>query len=358
MGNLIRGWQKDEFNAPSAIWKTALDTKCKITYLYIVNCLENGDDCPPHSQIAKACSFSKRTSEKATKILHEYGLIRKINRKKPGKNENDSNRYIVFHPKQVKGLPWIEDPEGSESNSPHVANNVRQGSESNSHLCPSVCSSVRLYDNNPSNQPSDNDTPSHQLRDYWRKAFNEELSDLEIEEILSYNLPINKVTEIIRKVRLYIDIRTNPFNVVARAVADAATGNEWVWNENNERQHPNKRRRTGNRHNRHKPESKSGNSDLPRVLQQPEEENIPETDPQVKKEIMDELRRMRERSNKPSPEKIEQRIKELKKLKKEEEEKVMPNQTKISSYINTIEDLEKQLKALREQEGKEVEVGV
>ena len=183
---------------------------------------------------ARACSFSKRTAEKATKMLHEYGLIRKIHRKKPGTNENDSNRYIVYHPLQVKGLPWIKDPEGSEIisppvannvrqgseiNSPPVANDVRQGSEINAHHSLSVGSSVCSSDN------------ISQIRTYWKKAFNEEPSEFEIEEILSYDLPIEKVKEIIRKVHLYIDIRTNPFAVVIRAIAAASQGKEWVWNE-------------------------------------------------------------------------------------------------------------------------------
>ncbi|MFS8652484.1 MAG: helix-turn-helix domain-containing protein [Caldibacillus sp.] len=344
MGNLIRGWKKDEFNAPSLIWCVDIDTKCKITYLYIVYRLENGDDCPSHSQIARACSFSKRTAEKATKMLHEYGLIRKIHRKKPGTNENDSNRYIVYHPLQVKGLPWIKDPEGSEINSPPVANNVRQGSEINSppvandvrqgseidsHLSLSVGSSVCSSDD------------VTQIRAYWKKAFNEEPSEFEIEEILSYKLPIDKVKEIIRKVRLYIDIRTSPFAVVIRAIAAASQGEEWQWNENHSK--PNKAKRWEKRK-----DNKSDN--LPKVLQKQDEEYGYEEVPSEKQEkFYRELRS--EKQKKSSPEKIENRLKKLRIQLREEQGRAIPNYSIISSLEREIEELERELERLSEKTG-------
>lgn len=110
------------------------------------------------------------------------------------------------------------------------------------------------------------------------------------------------------------------------------------------------------------PSNKKETSDLSKSMQQKEGEGNKNLDgrpdPQAQEEIREALRRMRERSQKPTPQKIKQRIEQLEKLKREEEGKALPNQTVISGYIRSIEDLKKQLRALQERESEESEVRV
>jgi len=110
------------------------------------------------------------------------------------------------------------------------------------------------------------------------------------------------------------------------------------------------------------PSNKKAASDLPKSLQQEENGGNKDLDgkpdPQAEGEIRELLRRLREKSQKPNPKRIKQKIHELEKLKREEEQRAFPNQTLISSYIRSIEDLKKQLRALQERESEESEVRV
>ncbi|GGE29700.1 hypothetical protein GCM10011571_34850 [Marinithermofilum abyssi] len=315
MSRLVRGWKKDEFSAPSSIWKTALDTKAKITYLYLVHCMDNGDDCPPHSEIARACSFSTKTSERATDILHKYGLVQKIHRKKPGKKEKDSNLYIVHHPDQVSGLPWIESQEEQRKNkgtdmmsvggtdTESVGTDMMSVGGTDTESIPTDSVS-ELSQSVKSVSPSVNNTdPSDPIKEYWKKAFKENISELELEEIYSFELPIQKLKDIIRRVALYTDIKTRPFAVVIKAVAAAAQGHEWEWNENvvaikenNQKQRKKRNFPSGKK----VPPNRRKEDQLPQAVQQGlenKDKNNPdfEVDPAAEKRLRKKLDRMNNR---------------------------------------------------------------
>lgn len=308
MARLERGWVKDEFSAPRSIWKTALDQKCKIIYLYLVDQLEEGGD-PSHAEIARACSCSERTSERATDILHELGLIEKIKRPIPGKKANDTNLYIIHHPDQVDGLPWLEAKKGkgkvatqsrqvevatqsrqevATQSRQEVATQSRQGSDTesvNSQSVESVSQSVISL------------SPEEIVNDYFKKAFDRGLNEVQMDELMSFGLSVDELKKQIRKVSIYVDIRKSPFAAVVRAVAAAAEGKEWTWNELAGEIKPNKGKtapRSGRR--------QSNDEKLPRAVAQAMEREARgekvsggEVDPETEARLRAKLDRMRGR---------------------------------------------------------------
>src|SRR5690606_26014401 len=53
----------------------------------------------------------------------------------------------------------------------------------------------------------------------------------QMDELMSFGLSVDQLKKQIRKVSLYVDIKKSPFAAVIRAVAAAAQGKEWEWNE-------------------------------------------------------------------------------------------------------------------------------
>ena len=332
---LVRGWKKDEFSTPFAIFQVGspiLDTKSLATYIYLVSRLEmDGKAIPSFSDIAKACCFSVKTAERAIERLEKVGLIKRIHRWK-GPKQKDSNLYIIYHPEQI-GL-------NIKDNKNRGTDNLTVGSGQNDdrgtdNLTDNICQSVGL-------SVSQSNDPSDQIKLYWKKAFNENIDELALEEILSFDLSIDKVKEIIRKVALYIDIKTNPFAVVIRAVAAAAQGKEWQWNENSrkvsKKQWKKKRDDTGEK--------------LPKAIQKQDEEyGCEEVPSEVELEkYYRELRKRESKQKKSSPKQIQNRLKKLRLQLREEQDKAMPNYSIISSLENEIKELERKLEKVAIQE--------
>lgn len=70
MARLERGWVKDEFSAPRSIWKTALDQKCKIIYLYLVDQLEEGGDPVMQKSLGHAPALKEHLNEQPISFMN------------------------------------------------------------------------------------------------------------------------------------------------------------------------------------------------------------------------------------------------------------------------------------------------
>lgn len=106
MSKMIRGYKKEEFHTPD-VFSIDMSEHAKITYMYLQRLMDvEGDVSPSHNEVAHYCGFSQSTAKRAIKELENMDLIKIINRKKSHK-ENDTNLYVVYHPKQIETLKML-----------------------------------------------------------------------------------------------------------------------------------------------------------------------------------------------------------------------------------------------------------
>jgi hypothetical protein len=142
MENMQRGWKKEEFSSPDLIWMLDLSGQVveknrvvkvsghapKLVYLYLVRCLDIDQRVmPSRKTIARFTQLSESTVKRALKILVNFGLIEIIHRFKEGTKENDTNYYIVYHPKQVQGLKYLKISQDQDAVMPPGESTVNQG---------------------------------------------------------------------------------------------------------------------------------------------------------------------------------------------------------------------------------------
>ena len=133
MENMQRGWKKEEFSSPDLIWMLDLSGQVveknrvvkvsghapKLVYLYLVRCLDIDQRVmPSRKTIARFTQLSESTVKRALKVLVNFGLIEIIHRFKDGTKENDTNYYIVYHPKQVQGLKYLKIAQDQDASMP------------------------------------------------------------------------------------------------------------------------------------------------------------------------------------------------------------------------------------------------
>jgi hypothetical protein len=142
MENMQRGWKKEEFSSPDLIWMLDLSGQVveknrvvkvsghapKLVYLYLVRCLDIDQRVmPSRKTIARFTQLSESTVKRALKILVNFGLIEIIHRFKEGTKENDTNYYIVYHPKQVPGLKYLKIFQDQDAVMPPGESTMNQG---------------------------------------------------------------------------------------------------------------------------------------------------------------------------------------------------------------------------------------
>lgn len=295
MSQLIRGWKRDEFSAPFAIWEVdpkVLDTKSKITYLYLASKLDSdGQSAPGFSEIAQACSFSLRSAKYAVSILEKVGLIQRIQRWKSPK-QKDTNLYILHHPEQVGLIPSYS---GASNASPGAKNALPGAGNALGGSATDAPPSVTAAPNNmlvglsvvSKLDISDID----KINFVWKQAFGERLNDIRAEGLIDYGkesgLDVEGIIKIIKDVAIHVDhFKKSPYATVLAAVKEGG----WKFDAPASKPKPKKEGKRS---------SQKGNSDLPKSIQKQMEQEAEgyeesEVDPEVQREILEELERMRE----------------------------------------------------------------
>ena len=294
MSQLIRGWKRDEFSAPFAIWEVdpkILDTKSKITYLYLASKLDtDGQATPGYNEIAHACSFTPKSAKRAVEILEKVGLLQKINRWK-GPKQKDTNLYILHHPEQVGLIARGRDTKSLPGDIKSLPRDTVSlggrdtkslpgdtGTLNNMFVGLSVVGELDISD-------------VDKINFVWKQAFGERLNDIRAEGLIDYGkesgLDVEGIIKIIKDVAIHVDhFKKSPYATVLAAVKEGG------WEFGTPASKP-KSKREGKR------SSQKGDSDLPKSIQKQMEQEAEgykesKVDPEVQREILEELERMRE----------------------------------------------------------------
>ncbi len=281
MAKMRKGWKSDEFRTPDIIWFVRLEgkywepsrkkwaklsgTAVKLTYICLARYLDiYGEVFPAIETVAKLTEQSEKNAQRCINYLVEVGLIRKINRR-TDENMKTSNEYILMHPSQVEGLEVIKVRESTKFFESDAASQRTDAASQpknmdfDGNLAESGTDAASYPKNlrgseNPSNfgtdaasQRTDATTYDGQsvgssvggyaagdharITEKFRKAFQEELDEFQLEEIMDFEIPVERVLKLITLIRNHVPIRSGAFQVLASALAAERKGAPWEFHE-------------------------------------------------------------------------------------------------------------------------------
>ena len=221
MENMQRGWKKEEFSSPDLIWMLDLSGQVveknrvvkvsghapKLVYLYLVRCLDIDQRVmPSRKTIARFTQLSESTVKRALKVLVNFGLIEIIHRFKDGTKENDTNYYIVYHPKQVQGLKYLKIAQDQDASMPPGESamtrgggvTVNQGGVTVNRKDSSSCSNSSSVVKDPLEENF------QKINKAWRETFKQEIEKPAFITLVKYaDGDIDFLIDIIDKIKKY-----------------------------------------------------------------------------------------------------------------------------------------------------------